>query len=226
MCLPLTARAVRGHDREHRGQVDVPIMAHATLADVMARSGNGQGSDMKTSGKHEALLTRWSRLKRDAPAKELESPEIAAEEESEAVLLDRLGLPDPDSLSPGDAVAAFMRREVPAFLRQRALRRLWAVNPALSRLDGLVDYDDDYSDRAAVPEILRTTWRVASGFSGHRPLELASRDPSAGQAGPAPSKLPDTGTHETEAPERTAATTEAERRTSPPPSRVNAPDEE
>lgn len=83
---------------------------------------------------------------------------------SEAELLAHLDLPDPDRLKAGDDFAAFLRREVPGFLRQRALRRLWRTNPVLANLDGLVDHGEDFSDAATVKPAMQTAYQVGRGM--------------------------------------------------------------
>jgi len=134
---------------------------------------------------HESGLKRWSRLKRQAvvpgdndPSQIARAPAEEAREESEADALQRLGLPDPDSLTARDDFSAYLRPDLPASLRQRALRVLWQVNPELARLDGLLDYDDDYSDAATVPDKLRTAWEIGRGFAGR---DRAKGPPSADQ---------------------------------------------
>lgn len=91
----------------------------------------------------------------------------AEAEKTDAELLQELGLPDPDTLSPGDDFAAFMQRAVPERLRRRALRRLWASNPVLANLDGLVDYSDDFTDAATVLPDMRTAYEVGRGMYEH-----------------------------------------------------------
>ncbi|MEM7711354.1 MAG: DUF3306 domain-containing protein, partial [Pseudomonadota bacterium] len=67
----------------------------------------------------------------------------------------------------GDDVAAFMARAVPHHLRNRALRRLWTSNPVLANLDGLVDYDDDYTGNGLNGQALRTSYEVGKGLAAH-----------------------------------------------------------
>ena len=55
---------------------------------------------------------------------------------------------DIDTLTYDHDFTIFMKSWVPAPLRQRALRKLWTTNPALAVLDGLNDYDLDYTDAA------------------------------------------------------------------------------
>jgi len=91
-----------------------------------------------------------------------ESAEKQAEK-TDAELLEELGLPEPESLGPGDDFSAFLSKAVPEHLRKRALRRLWTTNPVLANLDGLVDYDDDFTGKGAAIEALKTAYEVGRG---------------------------------------------------------------
>ena len=116
----------------------------------------------------EGFLDRWSRRKRvgdeEALAEAQPQAEPPAEELSEEEWLAKLDLPDPDTLKEGDDFAAFMRTGVPEFLKKRALRKLWLTNPALANLDGLLEYGEDYTDAAMVPEVLATAYKVGKGL--------------------------------------------------------------
>lgn len=124
----------------------------------------------------ENIFSRWSSRKR-AVAEENATDEKQAEEpihdeakephegdEDEAVLLERLGLPSPESLGPGDDFSGFMQSGVPEFLRRRALRRLWRSNPVLANLDGLNDYDEDFTSPEETMKVLKTAYKVGRGF--------------------------------------------------------------
>ncbi len=130
--------------------------------------------------RQDGFLGRWSRLKRggEAPAAAPEegdapAPEAAAaeapplEELSDEEALQRLGLPHPDALQRGDDFKVFLQAAVPQRLKRLALRRLWAVNPLLANLDGLVDYAEDYTDAATVVPGLVTGYRVGKGMVAH-----------------------------------------------------------
>ncbi len=98
---------------------------------------------------------------------ERQAREVALAERSDEEILEELGLPDPDTLKEGDDFAAFLREAVPERLRRRALRRLWRSNPALANLDALVDYGDDFTDKATVVENLQTAYQVGRGMLRH-----------------------------------------------------------
>lgn len=166
----------------------------------------------------------WSR-RRQAVAAEAEEAArrdraVAAERRaevdaarSEAEMLAELDLPDPDTLGAGDDFAAFLRAEVPAALRRRALRRLWRSNPTLACLDGLVDYAEDYTDAGLAARPVTTTYRVGRGLARHlrvlaeaaeRPEEAAAPVPEALEvAADAPAtaeRAPEPATAEADAP--------------------------
>ncbi|UWQ21476.1 DUF3306 domain-containing protein [Jannaschia sp. W003] len=105
-------------------------------------------------------------------AEAAEARDTALAERPEAEVLAELGLPDPDAMQPGDDFARFLREDVPAWLRQRALRRLWRTNPVLANVDGLVDYGGDFTDAATVVPNLVTSYEVGKGMARHV-MELA-----------------------------------------------------
>ena len=84
-------------------------------------------------------------------------------ERSDAEILEELGLPDPDTISGGEQVQAFLKAQVPQRLKNRALRALWRSNPVLANLDGLVDYADDYSGSSRGVEV-KTAYVVGKGL--------------------------------------------------------------
>ena len=103
----------------------------------------------------------------------------------DAEALERLGLPDPDSLGSGDDFAAFMGKLVPSRIRARALRRLWGTNPVLANLDALVEYGEDYTDAATVVENMATAYQVGRGMLRHvEALARAEEDALAEEPGP------------------------------------------
>ena len=128
---------------------------------------------MSTGG--DDIFSRWSE-RRKAVAAEVEQEAGSADAplpaddmppddpRPEAEILEDLGLTDPDAMEFGDDFSGFMREGVPMALRQRALRRLWRLNPLLANVDGLVDYGDDFTDAATVIPDLKTVYRVGKGM--------------------------------------------------------------
>lgn len=120
----------------------------------------------------------WSRRKaKVAKEAELEAEEVAQdlpqEDLSDAEILAKFDLPDPDSLKLGDDIKGFMSKAVPEHLRRRALRKLWRTNPVLACLDGLNDYDGDFTDAATVVPGMKTAYQVGKGMLAH--LEAVAR---------------------------------------------------
>lgn len=93
-------------------------------------------------------------------------PERTVDEEVEA-----LGLPPIDSLGPGSDFKAFMDSHIPGRIRTLALRKLWGSNPILANLDGLIDYGEDFTDKALAVETLQTAYQVGRGYKTEEDLE-------------------------------------------------------
>lgn len=126
----------------------------------------------------ESRLQRWARKKAEA-GKRTEQPlpppvesEPAPEEQelalnealSEQELLEKYGLPDPANIELGTDITGFMRREIPEFLRRKALRGLWKSNPVLAVLDGLNDYDEDYTLASTAGQTVTSLYKVGEGL--------------------------------------------------------------
>ena len=79
------------------------------------------------------FLSRWSRRKRGlAPSKQ---PILAPEAVEESLSPEEIAaLPSLDSLGPDSDLLAFLKKGVPAALRNAALRKAWAIDPEISRL--------------------------------------------------------------------------------------------
>lgn len=120
----------------------------------------------------------WARRKARVEAEAAEDARRAEEARADAVaqdlaektdedILAEYGLPDPDDLVPGDGIAGFMRREIPERLRRRAMRKLWRSNPVLACVDGLNDYDDDYTNAATDMPGVKTAYQIGKGMKAH-----------------------------------------------------------
>jgi len=79
-------------------------------------------------------------------------------------------LPDPETLTMESDFTAYLRENVPAPVRQAALRRLWRLDPVFANLDGLNEYDLDYrAIHSAVKNVI-SSYQVGKGMPG-RPIE-------------------------------------------------------
>jgi len=116
----------------------------------------------------EPFLKRWSRLKREDEAGVAEAAEagegVLVSAEGEAPAIDSADLPDIESLDKDSDYTVFMQEGVPDELRSLALRKLFASNPVFSVLDGLNEYDDDYSKLGIVAQTVKTAYKVGRGF--------------------------------------------------------------
>jgi len=73
-------------------------------------------------------------------------------------------LPSVEDLDYDSDYAPFLSPDVSDSVRKLALRRLWRSNPILANVDGLVDYDDDFTDAATVIEGLKSVYQVGRGM--------------------------------------------------------------
>lgn len=98
---------------------------------------------------------------------QLTEPHTDPEHRTDAEILTELELPEPESLEQGDDFTVFMAKTVPEHIRRRALRALWRTNPILANVDQLVDYGEDFTDKANVIANLQTTYQVGKGMLAH-----------------------------------------------------------
>lgn len=164
----------------------------------------------------------WSRRKAAVAAEqEAEQRAVVAQSEADdlaeretrpdAEILAELDLPDPDDLQAGDDITGFMSKAVPERLRQRALRRLWRLNPVLANVDGLVDYGEDFTDAAVIMDGMQTTYQVGKGMLAH--VQEMARQAEAEKDGDSKDGENDAGTAAAE----TAAPAEPDDETEPAP---------
>ena len=125
-----------------------------------------QGSDFWSRRKAKVEAEAQEDVRQTEEA-EVKATQAALEEKSDEEILEELGLPDPDTLEPGQDVTGFMQKAVPERLRQRALRKLWRLNPVLANLDGLCDYNDDFTNAATDAPGVATAYRVGKGLLRH-----------------------------------------------------------
>jgi hypothetical protein len=176
------------------------------------------------SGREEGFLSRWSRRKREAAEGRLPEPAAEAPPapaaEAPAVAVPVLDLPvldgsvveapvtgdappefDPASLPPIESltaesdIAGFLRAEVPAALRQAALRRIWTLDPAIRDFIGPADYAWDFNAPDGVPgfalELGGDVGRLLAQATGLREEEApAPEAPPAAEPAAAPAPTP------------------------------------
>ena len=153
----------------------------------------------------ESRLQRWSRKKAEVSKKADPTPSVPVENEPspeaqelainealpESEVLEKYGLPEPDTIELGTDITGFMRKEIPELLRRKALRALWKSNPVLAVLDGLNDYDEDFTDAAHAGEVVKTLYKVGQGmFDKAAKRAEQAAEPTEAQVGLAESVEP------------------------------------
>jgi hypothetical protein len=155
----------------------------------------------------EGFLQRWSRRKAEArsaaepatadPGAAAEGQPAAAGEtpgpgQREGAPVAPEDLPDIESLDAGSDFSVFMRPGVPAQLRTQALRKLWRADPTFSKIDGLLEYGEDYTIQSWPTGMIQTAYQIGRGFVTEiEKLELA--DQTAPTEEPAPAPASDAG---------------------------------
>ncbi|HHI69864.1 MAG TPA: DUF3306 domain-containing protein, partial [Rhodobacteraceae bacterium] len=125
-----------------------------------------------------APLDRWSRRRAavqaeaEAEARTRQQAEAAAQqaamaEKTDTEILAELGLPDPETMQPGDDFSGFMQVIVPERIRKLALRKLWRSNPVLANVDHLVDYGEDFTKEGTLGVAVKTAYQVGKGMLKH-----------------------------------------------------------
>lgn len=112
------------------------------------------------------FLSRWSRRKLHAdetpsdvqvfqtrePRRPDQPPAEAEPHEGEITLEELASLPGPEELTAASDITGFLRKGVPLALRNRALRRAWAIDPAIRDFVGDArDYAWDWNTPGGVP---------------------------------------------------------------------------
>ena len=139
----------------------------------------------------DGFLDRWSRRKLEQSTEQPVEEDVAAkvappaeDPRTDDQILEDLGLPHPEELSPGDDIKGFLNPVVPDRLRRLALRQLWRSNPVLANVDGLVEYGEDYTDAAMVVENLQTLYQVGKGMWHDAQDQAGEADATTEKDGP------------------------------------------
>lgn len=138
---------------------------------------------MSTREHDDGVLGRWARRKAEVQKEAAleEAPDVAeptveaAEPEDEETALEVLRERDPelaekiagidiDKLQYEDDFSIFMNKKVPEFLRRRALSKLWLLNPILANVDGLNDYDDDFTLATSALREFKSAYLPGRGY--------------------------------------------------------------
>lgn len=122
------------------------------------------------------------------PGQEMEQAEPPVPEDLKDV--------DPECLDPETTdFSRFLKDDVPERLQRAALRRLWSSDETLANLDGLNDYDEDFTPAgmaAAAADFFRRTAEVLLEEKEGKPIDSdAQEDELPHTAGTAAAEIPD-----------------------------------
>jgi hypothetical protein len=125
----------------------------------------------------EEFLKRWSRQKMTKTDEAAQPDDLLVDGNEQASLPDipeesaantendpPPELPPIDTLDKDSDYTPFLGDNVPEELAQKAFRKLWTSDPAFANLDGLNDYDDDYSMLGMVETVVETAYKIGKGY--------------------------------------------------------------
>ncbi|NQU57057.1 MAG: DUF3306 domain-containing protein [Rhodospirillales bacterium] len=141
----------------------------------------------------KTFINRWSRAKlanRD-PLDEPEQIHEAAEQsamlpettdEATETLEEQIppDLPSIDSLDGDSDYTPFLGENVPEELARKALRKLWSSDPVFANMDGLNDYDEDYSSLGIIKTVVETAYKVGKGIVDEEKPEIPKNEEDQG----------------------------------------------
>ena len=116
-------------------------------------------SDQDHGDDGKSFLSRWSQRKqeakqpdRDAPAPDANAPSAPVAESEAEPEFDLSSLPKLEDLTATTDITAFLRKGVPESLRNAALRKSWALDPAIRNyVNPALDYAYDWNTPGGVP---------------------------------------------------------------------------
>ncbi len=95
-------------------------------------------------------------------------------------------LPPIETLNRDSDFSRFMKDKVPDYIKRKALRRMFLSDPFYNAVDGLNDYDEDFTLLAQMGAAA-SDWRVGRGFQTDKDLGLEpeedAENPDAGETG-------------------------------------------
>jgi uncharacterized protein DUF3306 len=162
-------------------------------------------SSRDESGDDKGFLARWSQRKREAeqpepkpaaPAVDAGAPSgpVAEGDAAREVEFDLSSLPKLEELTGTTDITAFLRKGVPEHLRNEALRKSWALDPAIRNyVNPALEYAYDWNTPGGVPG----TGELGAGFDVARMVSQIMggepSDPPTTAANPANAPASDPG---------------------------------
>src|ERR1700716_1524035 len=165
-------------------------------------------SDPDQGDEDKSFLARWSQRKHEAKQPEHDAPVADADVPSKPVAVDDAApefdlstLPSLDELTPTTDITGFLRKGVPEHLRNAALRKSWALDPAIRNyVNPALDYAYDWNTPGGVPgnsglgagmDVARLVSQITGpGKTAIDPSVSAVENPAGLASDPAPSGEP------------------------------------
>ncbi len=125
---------------------------------------------------HKGFAARWS--KRKVTNRKGKDPEETAKTPVETELANVTQNPSPegmlseedfadvdfDSLDKDSDYERFTAANVPALIQRKAFRKLWSSDPVFEVMDGMNDYDEDFTGTGLAGKALKTAYKVGRGY--------------------------------------------------------------
>lgn len=144
-------------------------------------------------------MSRWSRRKQAVQEEqrqlEREAEAQKVQQELEAQLPTDADMPDIDTLTEDSDFSGFLSPKVSESLRRVALRKLFH-SPGFNMIDGLDDYDEDFTSFAKLGDILTADMKHQMEVEARKKLELAQSEDEAKEPDARPSESDDLASQE------------------------------
>jgi Protein of unknown function (DUF3306) len=159
-------------------------------------------SDQDQGDDGKSFLSRWSQRKqeakqpeRDAPPPDADAPSAPVAESEAEPAFDLSSLPKLEELTETTDITAFLRKGVPEGLRNAALRKSWALDPAIRNyVNPALDYAYDWNTPGGVPgnseigsgmDVARMVSQIMGGGESVAESAASTDDPAKELASPA-----------------------------------------
>jgi hypothetical protein len=156
-------------------------------------------SDQDHSDDGRSFLSRWSQRKqeakqpeRDAPVADAQVPNGPVAESKPEPQFDLSSLPKLEDLTATTDITAFLRKGVPESLRNAALRKSWALDPAIRNyVNPALDYAYDWNTPGGVPgsseigagmDVARLVSQIMGGGESVAEPAVSAEDPESAPA--------------------------------------------
>jgi hypothetical protein len=155
-------------------------------------------SEEDQSDQNKGFLARWSQRKqeakpdRGAPAAETDVPAAPVAEGDAAQEFDPSSLPKIEDMTATTDITGFLRKGVPEHLRNTALRKSWALDPAIRNyVNPALEYAYDWNTPGGVPgsselgagmDVAGLVLQIMGGSESAAEARVASADPGKAPA--------------------------------------------